>query len=412
MAPRGAGSAYGHTTEILARELGSDEAVVGIDVGWKFVDESRKRCPQVRHTSFLPHVSTYKANESSSTPQLRFERLDVLEDQQFVIQLVDGCRATRSGSGSVPSAASAGGGSARAAPVTQPLRHPPKRSREAKAAPAAAPPVGIAELFTCRACSKVYSSLDYRSGAAGANAALAQHMRDIHGVSASASATNIPEVEVPGGVEKKVTSYVCTVCSVSKRLDEFSKNQRNGRKSEIQCKVCNSELRAARREAAMRQRGLLPPDPPQPQLQSDPHPQQKQQWQQPEPEPEPKPEPKMEPKPEPKPDPVSELQPQSHLQAQAQALQCSAESAIENDAKLAVPALADDIWVFVDIGGVRELAALVRHISLSDSLPHTKLRSPRCAGAVASVCDLTVGCIGGRGQVEAALSNRRGAFGR
>ena len=324
-------------------------------------------------------MSTYKYNESPSAPQLRFERLDVLEDQQFVIQLVDGCRATRSGSGTGMQP-SAGGGSAHAAPVTQPVRHPPKRSREAKAA--AAPPAGVAELFTCHACSKAYSSLDYRSGAAGANAALSQHMRDMHGSSASAPATNTPEVGGAGGAEKKVTSYVCTVCSVSKGLDEFSKNQRNGRKSEIQCKACNAALRAARREAAMRQRGLLPPDPAQSQLPSDP--QQEKQSQQPEPAPEPKPEPEPEPEPGPEPEPVSERQPQSHPQAQA--LQCAANSSTENDAKAAAAVCSDDIWVFVDIGGVRELAALVRHISFSflpscifSSLPSLLFSPVHCA---------------------------------
>jgi hypothetical protein len=256
------GSAYGHTTEILARELGSNEAVVGIDVGWKFVDESRKRCPQ-----------------------LRFERLDVLEDQQFVVQLVDGCRATRrSGSSSSSDTSTASGVSSDrgrpaasaspddAAPVTQPVRHPPKRSRKEKAAAATAPPpAGVAEVFACDACSKAYSSVDYRSGAAGAKGALAQHVRDMHSSSTSAPATEAAQADGPGA-KKKVTSYVCTVCSVSKGLDQFSKNQRNGRKSEIQCKTCNAALRAARREAAMRQRGLLPPGPApsQPQSQSDP----------------------------------------------------------------------------------------------------------------------------------------------
>ena len=59
------GSAYGHTTNALARALGDPSRTLGIDVGWKFVQASRQR---------FPH--------------LRFERLDVLEDQNHVAQLV------------------------------------------------------------------------------------------------------------------------------------------------------------------------------------------------------------------------------------------------------------------------------------------------------------------------------------
>ena len=64
------GSAFGHTTELLADELG-ESAVLGVDTGWRFVSASRKRCPS-----------------------LRFERLDVLEDAPFLAQLVARTRAS------------------------------------------------------------------------------------------------------------------------------------------------------------------------------------------------------------------------------------------------------------------------------------------------------------------------------
>lgn len=63
------GSAYGHTTALLAEALG-ESAVLGVDIGLHFVLESRKRCPS-----------------------LRFERLDVLEDAQYLVQLVARSRA-------------------------------------------------------------------------------------------------------------------------------------------------------------------------------------------------------------------------------------------------------------------------------------------------------------------------------
>lgn len=285
------GSAYGHTTEILARELGSNEAVVGIDVGWKFVDESRKRCPH-----------------------LRFERLDVLEDQQFVIQLVNSYRATRTTTSVCAPSASCGGRGDAPRPVTQPVRHPPKRSRNTELTGATVSSLNDVEVFTCRACSKTYSSADYRSGAAGAKGALAQHVRDMHACNASIPTVNIAKADEPDA-RKKVTSYICTSCSVRKGLAEFSKNQRNGRKSEIQCKTCNAELRAARRKSAMRERGLLPPASAQSQAQLQPDPQPGQEPQlllRPQPTTPSEPGPGSEPEPEP------ELQPQPQSQPQAQ----------------------------------------------------------------------------------------------
>lgn len=59
------GSAYGNTAAALAKHLPSPKHVLGIDVGWKFVEEARK-----------------------SYPEIQFERLDVLEDAEFVKQLI------------------------------------------------------------------------------------------------------------------------------------------------------------------------------------------------------------------------------------------------------------------------------------------------------------------------------------
>ena len=225
--------------------------------------------------------------------------------------------------------------------MTQPLRHPPKL-KKAKAAAVPSADGGVAQVFSCTACDKSYSSADYRSGAAGAKSALAQHMRDIHSSSEPPPAAAPAAAQAAGGAKKEatVTAYVCTACSVSKGLDEFSKNQRNGKKSEIQCKLCNTAFRAARREAAMRERGLLPPAAASaqeaPGAQSQPEPAGVPALSAPEPEPEPEPEPN------------------------APELAATAPASTGLPPRLAPPSSTDDVWVFVDIGGVRELAALVR----------------------------------------------------
>lgn len=312
------GSAYGHTTEILARQIGHD-GVVGIDVGWKFVDQSRKRCPE-----------------------LRFERLDVLEDQKYVIQLVESCRSARNG-GDKP---------APAAMLTQPTRHPPKRTQNAKVASSSGTDKAAVEKFTCSLCDKSYSSGNYRSGVAGAKDALAQHVRDIH----SGESQDVHGPVTAGdtsGTKKSVLAYVCTVCLESKPLDAYSKNQRNGNKSKIQCKNCNAAIRATRREAAMRERGLLPPS-------STPAPGSSNA---PEPEPQAQSQPedlvgKLEP--EPKTDPCQASCAKQQSTGVDTARDESVPSVRNSASTTPDGACSQDVWVFVDIGGVRELAALVR----------------------------------------------------
>ncbi|CAM9961473.1 unnamed protein product, partial [Heterosigma akashiwo] len=71
------GSAFGNTAGALAATLKDPARVLGIDVGWKFVQASRQNYPDIR-----------------------FERLDVLEDFEFVSQLVaEACQKNDEGKG-------------------------------------------------------------------------------------------------------------------------------------------------------------------------------------------------------------------------------------------------------------------------------------------------------------------------
>jgi hypothetical protein len=407
------GSAYGHTTDILARSLGKyGSAVVGIDVGWKFVDEARKRWPG-----------------------RRFERLDVLEDQQFVLQLVASHRISLPTPSSHCSAvAQATSAHPAMVPPTQALYTPEQlaqqrrhaesqsqqtadRAKKSKAKTTTTPPPppvaaaqkltgrhattseGEADALDCPVCGRRWFASDYQAGVVGAREALAQHQRDLHPAEGpalhslppplpaqaaetaedTAEPTPTPTAIGSGdGAEEEaaaaaasrratVHGYTCTVCQQFRPLGDFSKNQRRGKKSAIQCRECNASVRAARRRAAAPPQ--LPPPPPPPagdgeapvsaaaaaaasqshRLRGEGRTTGIAARERPTSAAAPVP-------PEPEPEPGVAAAP-----AEAGAAGCGPSSATaEQVGRVASASASGGLWVFVDIGGVRELAALVR----------------------------------------------------